>query len=179
MTGKKHHYMLTFLIFFTIQGITQQSIVSRLSLDGNINYANKKRSYSVYSDNKYANSGYFWGLDFRLLYRVNQYEFGFEMLPYRHFGITAGKNLFDLRNYEKEFGITPNIKAGYSPRLKKVYYGTGVKFSYKWFHIGYDKILHVKSGNSRYHGDGLDSFSIGMTFNTKMLNREIKPRTIK
>ena len=160
------------LVCFNFQLISQQTLFSNLRIDANINYANKKRSYAVYDNNKYANSGFLIGWDLSLHYLKNKYDIGLEMYPYRHFNAMIGYNIYRTdNNYSNELRVTPNIKLGYSPLLKKVYYGAGFKVASGLFTFGYNKIIHVKSGKSKYYGDGLDCLSIGITLYKGMFKK--------
>ena len=154
--------LITFLLAltFSFELLSQNSFTKHLRLDVNLNSANKKRSYSVYSGNKYANSGYLMGIDLGMYYQSKKFDAGIELYPYQHINVFAGYNLLNSAKAR----ITPNFKFGYSPLLHKIYYGGGFKISYGWFNFSYSKLLHIKYGNSKYHGDGLTCYSFGLTF---------------
>ena len=68
MRNNKLYFFIFMLVCFNFQLISQQTLFSNLRIDANINYANKKRSYAVYDNNKYANSGFLIGWDLSLHY---------------------------------------------------------------------------------------------------------------
>lgn len=155
----KNILLFSFIVLTSLCSIGQNEIWSHLRFDINLNYLNKKRSYAVYSNDKYTNSGYFFGLDFGLHYELEKIDLGLEYYPYNHINGTIAYNGLNILRGK----IKPNLKLGYTPTLDKFYYGAGIKISYAWFHISYNKILHLKSGESQYHGDGLNVFSAGIS----------------
>ena len=72
----KKLYSLLFLYFLINLSFGQDKILSHFRIDANLNYLNKKRSYGVYSDDKYANSGHYLGLDFGLHYESKLIDYG-------------------------------------------------------------------------------------------------------
>lgn len=155
-------FIVTFLVvIINVNSFGQNSFLNSLRLDANINIANKKRSYAVYSGDKYANSGYFLGVDFGFFYETKLFNYGIEYFPYRHINASFEYSGLKLKR-NLGYKLIPDLKFGYSPLLEKVYYGFGFTAHIKWFTFEYNKLLHIKSGNSRYHGDGLDCFSIGV-----------------
>jgi len=149
----------TLTLFFII---ISYSIHSQVSIETNINLANKTRSYAVPVDDKFVSTRFFLGLDFSLYYSHNKYQYGLEYFPYKHTNAFFGYEIYNA--LDSNFKIIPNIKYGYSFDLKKQYTGLGVKFQYKKINFSYHKILHFKSGDSKHWGDGLNCFSIGYRF---------------
>ncbi|MEN8927617.1 MAG: hypothetical protein ABF242_03440 [Flavobacteriales bacterium] len=154
--------------FFTTQSnvfLAQESNSYGFKLEAKVNTSNKKRSYAVYNDDRYANTGYFGGYDLGFYYQHNFFDYGIEYFsPYNHINASLGYTGLKFLREIPDFNIIPDVKLGYTPVLDKIYYGFGLSFRYKWFTAGYDKILHVKSGSSKGHGDGLDVFSIGLSW---------------
>lgn len=160
-TTKQYLILALLFVLGSTLSFGQNNFFKSLRLDANLDISNKKRSYGVYNGDKYAKTGGFAGLDFGLYYQAKYFDYGIEYFTaYNHFNASFGYNNLVLTK-EENVRITPDIKFGYSPLLKKVYYGFGVSLNIKWFTISYSKILHVKSGSSKYHGDGLNVFSIG------------------
>jgi hypothetical protein len=152
----------------------QNNFFKALRFDANLDISNKKRSYGVYTGKKYAKTGGFVGLDFGIYYQTKSFDYGMEYFTaYNHFNTSVGYNKLILSK-EDNSRITPDIKFGYSPLLKKVYYGFGINLNIKWFTIGYSKLIHVKSGSSKYHGDGLNIISAGVSLK---LNKSRKQKS--
>ena len=156
------------LAFFFVLGsqlsFGQNNFFKSIRLDANLDFSNKKRSYGVYNGEKYAKTGAYTGWDFGLYYETKSFEYGMEYFTaYNHFNASFGYRglRIDTENENLILRFIPDVKFGYSPVLKKVYYGFGASLNIWWFSISYSKILHVKSGSSKYHGDGLNVLSIG------------------
>ena len=170
MINKNIKSYLILALFFVLGSqlsFGQNNFLNSIRLDANLDVSNKKRSYGVYNGDKYAKTGAYAGLDFGIYYQTKYFDYGVEYFTaYNHFNASFGYNKLVMTK-EDNVRITPDIKFGYSPILKKVYYGFGVSLNIKWFTIGYSKILHLKSGSSKYHGDGLNVISIGASLQIK------------
>ena len=159
------------LIFILIVGVQhsysqeKENFFKKLRLETNLNITNKKRSYSVYSGDKYVTTRYFVGSDYALRYKNKKADFGIEYFsPYHHWNVSVGYRGIKIVRGNPDFKLIPDAKLGYSPLLNKIYYGFGTTLHIRWFTIGYNRILHIKSGGSKYHGDGLNCFRMGIIF---------------
>ncbi len=173
MINKNIKSYLILALFFVLGShlsFGQNNFLNSIRLDANLDVSNKKRSYGVYNGDKYAKTGGFAGLDFGLFYETKSFEYGIEYFTaYNHFNASFGYRGFILDDSDENFVIRfiPDLKLGYSSVLDKVYYGFGASLNFNWLSISYSKILHVKSGSSKYHGDGLNVVSIGACFQIK------------
>lgn len=129
----------------------------------NMNLISKKRSYGIVnSADKFYSTDYMLGLDASIYGQVNNHQFGLEIFPYLHTNFSYGFKLLHSLGVESNFRVIPDVKYGYSLDLKKQYSGIGVRMQYKWINFKFNKIYHFKSGESKYWGDGLTGFSLGV-----------------
>jgi len=130
----------------------------------------RTRSYAVINTNeKFVNSPLHIGVDASLYYSLNYHQVGVEIFPYLHTNAFYGLDVFKLLEKEKEFKLIPEIKYGYSWILEKHYTGLGIKIEKGFWSLELNRMLHIKSGESNYWGDGLTGISLGFTFNKFML----------
>lgn len=163
MSRIKFNTLLTFAFIFAGQlALGQNDLFRSFALEANLNINNKKRSYGVYNGEKYANSGYFIGSNFGLKYEREKLEYGLEYYSsFNHLNASIGYRGLKIARENPKIVLIPNLKFGYSTELEKLYYGFGTTLQLHWFSFSYNRLFHVKSGTSRYHGDGLTVFSIG------------------
>lgn len=162
--------ILTFLFIGIQLSFGQSNLFKSLRFDLNLDVSNKKRSHGVYTGEKYAKTGSFTGLDFAVYYQTKLFNYGIEYFSaYNHLNASFGYRglIIDDGDENSIIRFVPDLKLGYTPVLKKIYYGLGMSLRINWFTIGYSKILHVKSGSSKYHGDGLNVFSVGVSLRIK------------
>lgn len=172
MRNKLTNILMTFILLIVTQlSFSQDSFFKKIRLEGNLNIANKKSSYGILTDNKYAVTKYYLGYDLGLHYETELFEFGVEYYsPYQHINLSFGYRGLSLVRGNPKYKIIPDFKLGYTPVLNKVFTGFGASLQLNWFTLSYNRLLHVKSGSSRYYGDGLNVISLGLTsriFNLK------------
>lgn len=147
--------------------------LNTLNLSLNINAINKLRSYGVSdSEGKYEKSPVFVGFDAAIFYETKYHQIGVEIYPYLHTNLSYGIDLFNYYDKDYEIKLIPEIKYGYSWILEKQYVGIGVKAQYRYLNLKVYRMLHVKSGESNYWGDGITGVSLG--FNLKKSTSVIK-----
>ena len=141
-----------------------------LNIDANLNVMNKTRSYAVLDPNeKFANSPFFLGFDASVYYQVGFHQVGLEIYPYLHTNAFYGLDVFNYLGKTKKIKFVPEIKYGYSWVLEKQYTGLGIKVQYNYWNLKVNRMLHIKSGESNYWGDGITGVSLGFTFNKNMI----------
>lgn len=153
-----------FIFIYSFYALSQDKDLL-FGVEINTNLISKKRSYGiVYSTDKFYSTDYLLGLDASIYGQVNNHQFGAEIFPYIHTNFFYGFELLHSLGVESNFRIIPDVKYGYSWDLKKHYSGIGLKLQYRWINFKFNQIYHIKSGESKYWGDGLTGFNLGLVF---------------
>lgn len=158
-------------VFGTFLGQETEVVSKRfLNIDANLNLMNKTRSYGIIdAETKFASTSYKGGFDASVYYQMNYHQVGVEIFPYLHTNLFYGFDVFTFLNKEMKVKIVPEIKYGYTWDLDKHYSGIGLKLQFGILNLKFNRMLHFKSGSSKYWGDGITGVSLGFTFNRNMI----------